>query len=50
MNLTPEQIEDELTELRRIGAAAEIQGSVESSSIVTMAMRGWVSKAWKPQS
>lgn len=27
MNLTPEQCEDELTELRRIGAAAEIQGS-----------------------
>lgn len=27
MNLTPEQVEDELTVLRRIGAAAEIQGS-----------------------
>ena len=27
MNLTPEQVEDELTVLRRIGAAAEVQGS-----------------------
>lgn len=27
MNLTPEQVEDELAVLRRIGAAAEIQGS-----------------------
>ena len=27
MNLTPEQVEDDLTALRRIGAAAEIQGS-----------------------
>ncbi|MCC6508319.1 MAG: DUF480 domain-containing protein [Pirellulaceae bacterium] len=27
MNLTPEQVEDELTVLRRLGAAAEIQGS-----------------------
>jgi uncharacterized protein YceH (UPF0502 family) len=27
MNLTPEQVEDELSVLRRIGAAAEVQGS-----------------------